>query len=50
MTENTNCSFEVHFIVQPTDKAEKKPIRIPYLWANLVVVDDFDNKCPLIEG
>ena len=24
--------------------------RIPYLWANNVVIDENDSKCPLIEG
>ena len=27
-----------------------KPRRVQYLWANAVIVDDLDPRCPLIEG
>ena len=32
-------------------KNEKKPIkRNQYLWANSLIIDDVDDKCPVIEG
>ncbi len=30
--------------------AKKRKQRIPYLWANNVVIDENDSTCPLIEG
>ena len=30
--------------------ARKTKTRIPYLWANNVIIDENDNSCPLIEG
>lgn len=29
---------------------KSKPSRTRYLWANAVIVDDLDPRCPLIEG
>lgn len=29
---------------------KSKPNRTRYLWANAVIVDDLDPRCPLIEG
>jgi len=31
-------------------KLKNKNIRTPYLWANNVIIDENDSKCPLIEG
>lgn len=37
-------SFDVLIILKA------KPQRVSYLWANAVIVDDLDPRCPLIEG
>ena len=32
-------------------KQRKNPInRNQYIWANALIIDDIDDKCPLIEG
>jgi len=32
-------------------KREKKPIkRNQYIWANSLIINDLDDKCPVIEG
>jgi len=43
MKQETN-TFEVRITLKT------KPSRTPYLWANAVIVDDTDPRCPLIEG
>lgn len=43
MKQETN-TFEVLITLKT------KPSRTPYLWANAVIVDDTDPRCPLIEG
>ena len=32
------------------EKTMKKPIRTKYLWANTVIIDDVNHRCPVIEG
>ena len=33
------------------NKSERKPTtRNRYLWANMLIIDDNDGKCPVIEG
>ena len=33
------------------NQLERKPTkRHQYLWANLLIIDDTDDKCPVIEG
>ena len=29
---------------------KRKPKRTRYLWANAIIIDDQDSRCPLIEG
>ncbi|EHR75790.1 hypothetical protein N9V20_00825 [Candidatus Poseidoniales archaeon] len=43
MRQGTN-TFEVLITLK------SKPSRTSYLWANAVIVDDTDPRCPLIEG
>ncbi len=51
MPEDEQYSFEVLFRAQILSiKKDKKPVRTSYLWANMVLVDDLDDRCPVIEG
>ena len=51
MKRDERYSFEVLFQTQMLSrKKDKKPLRTSYLWANIVVVDDQDERCPVIEG
>jgi|TARA_B100001996_G_scaffold356741_1_gene320249 hypothetical protein len=43
MEEKPN-TYEVLITLKP------KAIRTQYLWANAIIVDDLDPRCPLIEG
>jgi|TARA_B110000483_G_scaffold102048_1_gene124823 hypothetical protein len=38
------------FDVLITLKSKPKPNRTQYLWANAVIIDDEDARCPVIEG
>ncbi len=42
--EEKGNAFEVFITLK------SKPSRTRYLWANAVIVDDLDPRCPLIEG
>lgn len=37
-------------VVASTDAPKPQPKRNSYLWANYIVVDDMDQRCPVIEG
>jgi hypothetical protein len=51
MIGNENYSFEILFITRARRKNRPNaPIRTPYLWANAVVIDDVNDRCPVIEG
>tara|TARA_B110000444_G_scaffold216393_1_gene214845 strand:+ start:14953 stop:15108 length:156 start_codon:yes stop_codon:yes gene_type:complete len=51
MTANEEYSFDILFITRELgEKATKNSIRTKYLWANTVIIDDGDERCPLIEG
>ena len=51
MKRDEHYSFEVLFQAQMISrKKDQKPVRTSYLWANIVVVDDQDERCPVIEG
>ena len=51
MTGNEDYSFDILFITQVLGgKTTKKPIRTKYLWANTVIIDDVNDRCPVIEG
>tara|TARA_B100001094_G_scaffold331197_1_gene398724 strand:- start:383 stop:538 length:156 start_codon:yes stop_codon:yes gene_type:complete len=51
MRHDEHYSFEVLFQTQMlSTKKDKKPLRTSYLWANIIVVDDLDERCPVIEG
>lgn len=45
MEQQTNI-----FDVLITLKSKPKPNRTQYLWANAVIIDDEDARCPVIEG
>ena len=37
--------------IYSTSKLKRKPsIRNRYLWAAMLIIDDTDDKCPVIEG
>ena len=51
MTGNEDYSFDILFITRELgEKNIKKPIRTKYLWANTVIIDDVNDRCPVIEG
>ena len=51
MKRDERYLFEVLFQTQMlSKKKEKKPVRTSYLWANIVVIDDLEDRCPVIEG
>lgn len=51
MTANEEYSFDILFITRELgEKTTKNSIRTKYLWANTVIIDDGDERCPLIEG
>ena len=37
-------------VVASTDAPKQQPKRNSYLWASYIVVDDMDQRCPVIEG
>jgi len=51
MERDENHSFNVKFITT-TKKPQmnNKAVRTSYLWASIVIVDDEDCYCPVIEG
>ncbi len=51
MKRDEHYTFEVLFQTQMLSRyKDKKPVRTSYLWANIVVIDDQDERCPVIEG
>ncbi|MDG1555180.1 MAG: hypothetical protein P8R00_02930 [Candidatus Poseidoniaceae archaeon] len=51
MARDRTHSFDVNFIAKMNKRwLLNKPIRTSYLWANIVVLDDEDELCPIIEG
>ncbi|MDA8842869.1 hypothetical protein OAT73_00800 [Candidatus Poseidoniaceae archaeon] len=51
MTRDETYSFEVNFITKMKKHwSIKKPVRTTYLWANIIIIDDEDERCPTIEG
>ncbi|MDA8567817.1 hypothetical protein N9L15_00815 [Euryarchaeota archaeon] len=51
MTRDETYSFDVNFITKMKKHWPiKKPVRTTYLWANIIIIDDEDERCPTIEG
>jgi|TARA_B110000914_G_scaffold96363_1_gene84674 hypothetical protein len=51
MAGNEDYSFDILFTTRVLrKKSNKKPIRTNYLWANTVVIEDVNDRCPVIEG
>jgi len=51
MAGNEDYSFDILFSTRVLRKKTKKtPIRTKYLWATTVVIEDVNDRCPVIEG